>query len=216
MVDFENLKDNGFDILDVVKTQGWEKYFDCIQGHVFFHLVIEFWAHAKTLVFQVISSVLGKKIVITKKLIAKLIGHDGSGKRCYYMVERKYDFIEISKVIFTSGFHSNKIKDLQPNLRIWAKILLGCIHHIKPTNYVDYINDDYQYSLNYIAIENKVNLSSLFFQYLRYMVKETRDGRKKKRNSIPHGRLITYILMDSKLINSLIEAQITKELEPRI
>lgn len=32
MVDFKNLKDNGFDLLSVVKIQGWEKYFDRLQG----------------------------------------------------------------------------------------------------------------------------------------------------------------------------------------
>lgn len=36
------------------------------------------------------------------------------------------------------------------------------------------------------------------------------------RNWIPLGRLILYILMESKLIDSLTEAQITKGLEPLI
>lgn len=51
MVDFENLKDNGFDLLSVVKIQGWEKYFDRLQGPVLFYLVREFLTHAKTSVF---------------------------------------------------------------------------------------------------------------------------------------------------------------------
>lgn len=71
-------------------------------------------------------------MVITERLIAKLIGYDGYRKRCYQMVGRKFDLIEISKLIFTSKIHSNKIKNLQSNSRIWAKILLGCIHHRKP------------------------------------------------------------------------------------
>lgn len=109
---------------------------------VLFLLVRELWIHAKTYTFQVTSFVIGKKIVITEKLIAKLIRHDGSGKKCLQMVERNFDLIEISKVIFTFGVHSNKIKDLLPHLRIWAKILLGCIHHRKPTNSTYYINGD--------------------------------------------------------------------------
>lgn len=213
MVDFENLKDNGFDFLDDVKIQGWEKYFDRLQGPVLFHLVREFWSHVKTSVFQVTSFFMGNKIVITKKLIAKLIGHDGFGIRCNQMVERKYDLIEISKVIFTSGVHSNKIKDILPHIRIWAKILLGCVHHRRSTNSSDYINGDQQYILYYIATKKKVNLSALLFQYLRDMVKETRDGSKNMRNWIPLGRLISNILMESKLIDSLTEAQMTKELK---
>lgn len=210
MVDFENLKDNGFDLLDAVKIQGWEKFFYRLQGHVLFHLVREFWTHAKISIFQLTSFILGKKIVITKKLISKLIRHDGSGKRCYQVVERKFDLIEISKVIFTSGIHSNNIKDLQPNLRIWAKFLLGCTHHGKPTNFADYINGDQQYALYYIATEKKVNLHSLLFQYLRDMVKGTGDRSNKKRNWIPLGRLISDMLMESKLIDSLIETQVMK------
>lgn len=132
------------------------------------------------------------------------------------MVEKRYDLIEISKVIFTFGVHSNKMKDLLPHLRIWARILLGCVHHKKPTNSADYINGDQQYVLYNIASGRKVNLHSLLFQYLRDMVKETRDGIKNMRNWIPLGRLISNILMESKLIDSLNEAQITKELEPQV
>ena len=61
-----------------------------------------------------------------------------------------------------------------------------------------------------------MNLPSLLFQYLRDTVMETRDGSKKKRFWIPLGRMISNILMESKLINSLRKAQITKELEPQV
>lgn len=61
-----------------------------------------------------------------------------------------------------------------------------------------------------------MNLYALLFQYLREMVKETRDGSKKMRNWIPLGRLILDILMESKLIDSLTKAKITKGMEPRV
>lgn len=77
LVGFENLKDNGLNLLSVVKFQGWEKYFDHLQGPIFFHLVREFWIHSKTSVFQVTSFVMGKKIVSNKKLIAKLMNMMG-------------------------------------------------------------------------------------------------------------------------------------------
>lgn len=114
MTSVENLKKNGYDLTECIRIQSWEKYFDYLHGPVFFHLVREFQTHANTSVFQVTYFVLGKKIVITEKLIAKLIGHDGSGMRCHQMVVKKSDVIDISKVIFTSGVHSNKIKDLLP------------------------------------------------------------------------------------------------------
>lgn len=142
MIDFENLKENWFDLLSDVKIQGWEKYFDHLHGPVLFQLVREFWTHAKTSVFQVTSFVLGKSIVIIEKLIAKLIGHDGSGTRCHLMVAKRYYIIDISKVIFTFIVHSNKIKDLIPYMRIQVRILLGRVHHRKTTNSVEYINGD--------------------------------------------------------------------------
>lgn len=61
-----------------------------------------------------------------------------------------------------------------------------------------------------------MNLSSFLFKYLRDMVKETIDRSKKRRIWIPLGRLLSYILMENKLIDSLTEAQITKELEPQV
>lgn len=88
MIDFENLKEKGFDLLSDVKFKGSEKYFDCLHGIIFFHLVREFWTYTKTLVFQVTSFVLGKKIVVTEKLITKLIGHDRSRVRYHRMMEK--------------------------------------------------------------------------------------------------------------------------------
>lgn len=71
--------------------------------------------------------------MISEKLIAKIIGHDGSGIKCETMVERESNLDEIYKVIFVSGKHSNKVKDLHPKLKVWATILLGCVHHRKST-----------------------------------------------------------------------------------
>lgn len=41
LVEFDNMKDNGIYLLIDVKFQGWEQYFDRLQGPVFYHLVRE-------------------------------------------------------------------------------------------------------------------------------------------------------------------------------
>lgn len=156
----------------------------------------------------------GKKIFITEKLITKLIRHDGYGIMCEQMVERESNLTEISKVIFISGKHSIKIKEIHPHLRIWAKTFLGCVHDRKETNSSYYININQQCVLYYIATKKKVNLLSLLFHHLRDVVKETREGSKNMRNWIPLDRIIFYILMESMLIDSLTGAQIAKGLEP--
>lgn len=216
LVKFDNMKDNGIDILTIVKFQGWEQLFNRLQGPVFYYMVREFWIHAKFSLFQVNSFVFGKKIVIFEKLIAKLISHDGYGIRCEQMVKNESKLADIFEVIFISRNHSRKIKDLHPKLRVWARILLGCVHHRRSINYFDYINGDQQYVLYYISTEKKVDLLTLLFQYLRDRMKETREGSRKMKIWIPLGMMISDILMERKLIDSLTEDQITKELKPRV
>lgn len=84
----------------------------------------------------------GNKIVISEKLVAKLIGYDGSGIICEQMVEKEFKLTKISKEIFVSGKHSSKIKDLHHKLRVWDQLLMGCIHHKRLINSSDYINSD--------------------------------------------------------------------------
>ncbi|KAI5420797.1 hypothetical protein KIW84_044575 [Lathyrus oleraceus] len=66
LVDFENLKVNGFDLTKGVRTQGWKGYFGRFKGPVYRH-----------------------KISISEKAIAKLLNPDGSGKRCFDMLAKK-------------------------------------------------------------------------------------------------------------------------------
>lgn len=171
MFDFESIKDHNFDLLSAVKFQGQEKFFDHLQGPLFPHLVIEFWIHAKTSTCQIASFVFGKKIVITEKLIAKLIENDESSIRHELMGERRYDQVEMAKSIFTTGSHANKIKNTHSDLRIWARILFRCVNHRKPTNSPDYINFDQQYVLHFIDANKKVNLPGLLFRFLRDIMK---------------------------------------------
>ena len=53
IVDFNSLKENGFDLSEEVKAQGWEKYFDRLVGPTFPILVKEFWIHASSSNHQV-------------------------------------------------------------------------------------------------------------------------------------------------------------------
>lgn len=61
-----------------------------------------------------------------------------------------------------------------------------------------------------------MNLLALLFQYLRGVVKETREGSKKTRSWIPLGMLVFDIMMHIKLIDSLTEYQITRGIEPQV
>ena len=73
-VDFNNITSNGFDLREELIFQGWENYFARLHGPVYENLVKEFWRQADWDKYHVVSYVLGKKIIITEKTIAHLLG----------------------------------------------------------------------------------------------------------------------------------------------
>lgn len=197
------------DLLFAVRFQGWENFFNCLQGPIYFNLIKDFQIHVTYCSFQVMSFVFGKKMVIYEKLIDKLINHDGSGIRCEQIVEKDSNINEMSKVVFSSGKNSSKIKDLFPHLKVQARILLGCVNLRPATNSSNYISDDHQYILYQIESGKKVNLPALLLRNLKSIVIDTKNGSKRTKSYIPLCRLISYILMQSKLIDSLIDDQFT-------
>ena len=110
---------------------------------------------------------------------------------------------EIAVVIFQDGNNTKNAKNMHNYLRVWFRIILGCVHHIPSTNSFDYINTDQKYVLFYIASRVKLNLPSILFNYLTELVKETRDGGAKLRKWIPMGIAIFDILIERKLFNTL-------------
>lgn len=77
------------------------------------------------------------------------------------MPTKKERMGEISKVIFQDGKNFSNANNLHKNLRVWFKILPGCIHHRPSTNYFDYINIDHKYMLYYISSRIKMNFPSI-------------------------------------------------------
>lgn len=96
------------------------------------------------------SYVLGHKISISEKSIATLLGHDGSGKKCFSMTAKNYKIAHISKFIFKNENPSSNSKDLHDDFRICFKIILECICHIPSSNSQDYINTDQKYMVYYL------------------------------------------------------------------
>ncbi|PNX98634.1 hypothetical protein L195_g021885 [Trifolium pratense] len=47
MVDFDSLQANGFDVKQYFSTQGWDKYFDMLNGPIYPDLLKKFWMKAK-------------------------------------------------------------------------------------------------------------------------------------------------------------------------
>lgn len=119
----------------------------------------------------------------------------------------------MSKVIFSYRKNSSKIKDLLPRLKVWARIILGCIHLRPSTNSSDYVNGDQRYFVYYIEYAKKVNLHTLLFQNLRDTIRDTRDGSKRTKSYIPLSRLISDLLMESQLIDTIPNDQFSLGME---
>lgn len=204
-VDFDSLAENGFDFREAVKYQGWEKFFDRLPGPVYPTLVKEFWIHASSYPKVVVSSVMGTKFMVTEELLRQLFGYQHEDVD--YLPPARRDLDEVHAEVFISGEHSNKIKDLKPKYKIWAKILIGCVFHRKNTNSPDYINNQQIYILYCIGTNRRVDLPHAIFEHFCFQVKDTReDGKNKNRPWIGMGRLISDILTESGLVDHLHEA----------
>lgn len=57
-MDFENWKENGYDLTAGVRTQGWEGYFELLKGHVYTKLVKQLWIFSSAIILEVTSSEL--------------------------------------------------------------------------------------------------------------------------------------------------------------
>lgn len=146
LVDFDNLKRNGIDLTEELEKQGWGNYFKRLYGPVYTFLVKEYWRFTDCNDHCIVSYVMGVKMVITEKSIAKLLDMETvRGIRIYNTNPReKYMSQEIIPIIFNQNpkGKTSKNKELHQNMRVWLKIILGTIHHRPTSNSSDYINID--------------------------------------------------------------------------
>lgn len=68
LVDFDNLKENGMDLTQELKNQGWLTYFNRLYGPIYTNLVKELWRFADCDDHYIVSHVLGIKRVIMRNL----------------------------------------------------------------------------------------------------------------------------------------------------
>src|ERR1044072_3672925 len=154
-VDFANITQNGIDLRVEMVAQGWENYFARLHGPVYEALVKEFWRHAESDKHYVVYHVLGRRIVITEQSIAQLLGLGHlQGLRAHVKDNDLTDGMSnfLHKELYSDYAPEKpkkkyKIKTLPPNLRVWHKIILGCLNPRPPSNSADYINTNQKYML---------------------------------------------------------------------
>jgi hypothetical protein len=224
-VDFHNIQQNGLDLREELTFQGWENFFARLHGPVYEALVKEFWRQAEHDENYVVSHVLGRKIIITEESIAQLLGlRHLDGKRFHV---KDSDLSDAMTNFLHSILYSDyspekekkkyKVKTLKPKFRAWHKIILGCINPRPLSNSADYINMNQKYMLYCLDKKKKISLPFVIFHYLKEIISKSRttglrEG-KKPPMYIPFGRLISDILVESGLVEDLIQAQCTEDLK---
>lgn len=93
LVDFDNLKKNGINLTEELENQGLENYFKLLYVPVYIFLVKEFWRFADCDDHCIVSYVLGIKIVITEKSIAKLLNMEKDGGRRIYNINPRAKYM---------------------------------------------------------------------------------------------------------------------------
>ncbi|XP_050897540.1 uncharacterized protein LOC127104400 [Lathyrus oleraceus] len=220
IVDFKNLKDNDFDFTETLNVQGWNTFFERLTCPIYTVLVKQFWVHAIAERETITSYITNRKIFITEKSIADLIGHDGKGKRVHSATITAKSDDDISPVIFKeeTNFAIEKgpsVKELIRNLGVWFKIILGCINHRPNTNSFDYINTRQKVKLFLLEKGVNLGLSSLLFKFIRDSIRESRTGgssKKARSKFIPNGRLISDILVENGLVDDLLVSGLIEKL----
>src|SRR3954465_7603110 len=207
-VDINNLKANGFQCDARILEQGWSKYLDRLVGPIYPALVKDFWVHATVTPTAIISFALGHEVVITEKLIRKLYTLDDE-EGCTGPLPGRVSWLLVEKQIsFSTGIESHKTGTLRAFYQVWAEIILGFLHHRRKSFSSSYISPDHKYTLFCIGRRIELNISNILFQNLKMSIVESRDEERAKcphlpRDTIPFARMISDILIESELMDSL-------------
>lgn len=218
--DFKNLKDNGFHFFETLEFQGRKTFFERLTSYVYLVFVKQFWVHATVKKETITSYVMNRKIIITGKSIVDLISSNGKGKSIHSAkINAKREAV-IVHVIFKAGTNLEDdkgptAKDFTNKLRVWLKIIMGCIHHRPSTKSSDYVNTRQNFMLFFLKKGLKLGLPSILFKFMRDSARECRtDGSSKRTKAssfLMEGSFLTFLLIMC-LVDDLLASGLTDEL----
>src|SRR3954469_444462 len=213
MVDFDNIEENQFHLKEDIIFQGWTSLFAEFVGPVYPDLVKEFWAHAVVAPKAILSFVHGKSVVITKNILRVMF--DLKNPEGAFEFDQRANLEDVLSTLYLNVKKTKHVKNLKDVYRIWTKILLGCFYHRKSTHASDFISNDQRYILYCIATQKKVDAIYIIFNHMWKAVKDSRNAFRKENagTTIPFGRIITNLLVHSKIVESLESEGIIKDLD---
>src|SRR3954462_6842748 len=202
MVDFDNIEEHQFHLKEDIIFQGWTSLFAEFVGPVYPDLVKEFWAHAVVAPKSILSFVHGKFVVITENILRVMF--DLKNPEGAFEFDQRADLGDVLSTLYPNVKKTKSVKDLRDVYKIWTKILLGCFYHRKGTHAADFINNEQKYILYCIATKKKVDVIYIIFNHMWNVVRDSRNAfRVKNCTIIPFGRIITNLLVHSKIVENL-------------
>src|SRR3954471_3153250 len=211
MVDFDSVEEHDFHLKEDIIFQGWTSLFAEFCGPVYPDLVKEFWVHAVVAPKSILSFVHGKFVVVTENILRMMF--DLRNPEGVFEIDQRVEWKDVLSTLYTDVNETKSVKDMKDLYKIWTKILLGCFYHRKGTHASDFVNNEQKYILYCIATKKKVDAINIIFNHMWKAVKDSRNAfREKGGTIIPFGRIITNLLVHSKIVESLESEGIIKDL----
>src|SRR3954466_12208305 len=211
MVDFDNIEEHQFHLKEDMMFQGWTSLFTEFCGPVYPDLVKEFWVHAVVAPKSILSFVHGKFVVVTENILRMMF--DLRNPEGAFEIDKRVEWKDVLSTLYMDVNETKNVKDMKDLYKIWTKILLGCFYHRKGTHAPDFVSSEQKYILYCIATKKKVDAIYIIFNHMWKAVKDSRNAfRGKGGTIIPFGRIISNLLVHSKIVESLESEGIVKDL----
>lgn len=126
--------------------------------------------------------------LFTEKSIANLISHNGCRKRVYNVKIDARQEAMVAFVILKEGIKLDEgkglsAKDLSDKLRVWFKIIMGCIHHrplqtpqITSTPFISICCSSWKKGSNWYFQQFCSSFSGILLEKLKLEVRPRREG----------------------------------------
>lgn len=162
-------------------------------------------------------------MVIAERSITTLLGMNASRGKGVYRANPKSKFLlnVINPAIYSGskqavyeGKSSYKFTDLSKNLRVWFRIIMGCIYYRPASSSSNYVNSNKKYFMYYLMKGEKIHLPSILFNYLRNSIIEIRNSEtgKSKKDYIPLGRLLSDFLIENGFKDHLTKLNLLEDI----
>lgn len=139
---------------------------------------------------EIRSTMMGVEVVITQKMISKLLKVPNSERFMLNTKENSPEAQAIKRFLFKNSgnscsYDSGNVKNMQKDFKLLFKILISCL--IPREGSIDQISWDHMYFIFYLKNEDKINLSAYIFNHLYEDIKGNTKHHKK---NVPYARLL--------------------------